>query len=122
MSLTEKQQIFVAEYVKTGNASLSARAAGYSLKTAYSQGARLLKYPEIATEIKKHRTQAVKKAKVTLEETIDELNQALALAMSTVKPSAAVSAIMAKAKLAGLLDKDRDSEENAEPFEVKILK
>lgn len=121
MSLTEKQQIFVAEYVKTGNATLSAQAAGYSKKTAYSQGARLLKHPEIAAEISKHREEALKKAVVTLEETIEELNQVLALAMATVKPAAAVSAIMAKAKLAGLLDKDREDEIDNTPIEIRIV-
>lgn len=122
MSLTEKQQIFVAEYVKTGNATLSAQAAGYSKKTAYSQGARLLKNPEIDREVKKFRAEVIKNATVGFEETISELNQVLALAMTAIKPSAAVAAIMAKAKLAGLLDKDRESDENITPFEVIIRK
>lgn len=53
MSLNEKQQKFLKEYLLCGNASEAARKAGYSEKTAGSQGDRLLKNVEIASEIKK---------------------------------------------------------------------
>lgn len=45
--LTRKQQVFVAEYLKTWNASEAARRAGYSEKTAYAIGSELLRKPEI---------------------------------------------------------------------------
>jgi hypothetical protein len=40
-SLTLRRQKFVSEYVETGNATEAARLAGYSPRTAYSQGSRL---------------------------------------------------------------------------------
>lgn len=43
----EKYQIFVLAYVNTFNATQAAISAGYSKKTAYSQGNRLLKNDEV---------------------------------------------------------------------------
>jgi phage terminase small subunit len=52
MALSDKQQIFVEEYLSTWNAAEAARRAGYSEKTARSQGQRLLTHVDIAEEIK----------------------------------------------------------------------
>ena len=49
--LSPKHQIFVNEYLKCWNASAAARSAGYSEKTAYSSGQRLLKDVEISAAI-----------------------------------------------------------------------
>lgn len=51
MALTAKQQAFVEHYLQCWNASRAARLAGYSEKTAYSQGARLLKNVEVQAAI-----------------------------------------------------------------------
>lgn len=45
--------IFVTEYIKSGNATQAAIAAGYSEKTAYSQGSRLLKNVEVQQYLNK---------------------------------------------------------------------
>ncbi|WP_161935081.1 terminase small subunit, partial [Lactococcus lactis] len=42
MKLTEKQKRFCDEYIKLGNATQAAINAGYSKRTARSQGQRLL--------------------------------------------------------------------------------
>jgi len=48
----DRYQLFVAAYVENGmNATAAAITAGYSEATAYSQGSRLLKRPEIAAAI-----------------------------------------------------------------------
>ncbi|MBO4938891.1 MAG: terminase small subunit [Oscillospiraceae bacterium] len=63
MALTEKQARFVAEYLVDLNATQAAIRAGYSEKTAYSIGQRLLKNVEIqkatqkAMEDRQHRTE-----------------------------------------------------------------
>lgn len=54
MALNAKQQEFVNHYLTGFNATQAALAAGYSEKTAYSHGARLLKNVEISTAIKEH--------------------------------------------------------------------
>jgi phage terminase small subunit len=52
VALSAKQQSFVEGYLRTWNATQAAIAAGYSEKTAGSQGFDLLKKPEIQAEIK----------------------------------------------------------------------
>ena len=64
--MTPKQRKFVEAY--TDNATAAALAAGYSPKTAYSQGQRLLKKVEIITAIKKRETKALKPLIATREE------------------------------------------------------
>ena len=52
--LSPKKMIFVTEYIKNGgNATQAAIAAGYSEKTAYSQGSRLLKDVEVQQYLNK---------------------------------------------------------------------
>ena len=46
MTLNENQKKFCEFYVKNGNATESAKQAGYSENTAYSQGQRLLNHVE----------------------------------------------------------------------------
>lgn len=53
MALNPKQALFVKEYLVDKNATRAAKSAGYSAKTAGSQGHDLLKNPEIAAEIEK---------------------------------------------------------------------
>jgi len=49
--MTPKQTRFVQEYLVDLSATQAAIRAGYSAKTAYSQGQRLLKHVEVATAI-----------------------------------------------------------------------
>lgn len=51
--LNDRQQLFVTEYVKDMNATKAAERAGYSKRTAYSQGQRLLKNVEIKKAVDK---------------------------------------------------------------------
>ncbi len=68
--LTKKQQAFINEYVKCWNATQSAIKAGYSKKTAYSIGSRLLKNVEIAEEIKRR----VEEKTMSADEALDLLS------------------------------------------------
>ena len=60
--MTNKQILFIAEYMKDFNATQAAIRAGYSPKTAYSIGQELLKKPEIAEEIKRQIEERIMKA------------------------------------------------------------
>lgn len=54
MSMSAKRRAFVDAYLANGfNATQAAKEAGYSERTAYSSGQRLLKNVEIADEIKR---------------------------------------------------------------------
>lgn len=58
MTLNNRQELFVSEYLKCFNATKAAKAAGYSEKTAYSQGHDLLKVPEIAARVRERLRQS----------------------------------------------------------------
>ena len=64
--LTAKQQRFVDAY--DGNATKAAIAAGYSEKTAYSAGQRLLKNVEILTAIQERENRRIQPLIMTREE------------------------------------------------------
>lgn len=55
--LTDQQKAFADFFIETGNATEAAKLAGYSEKTAYSQGGRLLKHVEVSAYIKERMTQ-----------------------------------------------------------------
>lgn len=57
MALNAKQQQFVVEYIKDLNATQAAIRAGYSERTAYSHGQRLLKHVEIQGAIQQIQTE-----------------------------------------------------------------
>lgn len=73
--LTPKQTKFIDEYMIDLNASAAAERAGYSKKTAYSQGQRLLKNVVIKDKLAKRQEKSAKKAGVTRDEIIADLKQ-----------------------------------------------
>ena len=66
--LNHRQQIFVAEYAKCGNATRSAIAAGYSPRTARSQGQRLLTNVDIRGRL----TDLVRSVEVEVKDVLRE--------------------------------------------------
>lgn len=69
---TDKQIHFMKEYVVHHNATRAATSAGYSKKTAYSQGQRLLKNVEVAAMIEKVSKAIAAKQEVRAEDVIRE--------------------------------------------------
>lgn len=65
--------LFIAEYLRTHNATKAAIAAGYSEKTARQQGARLLSNVDIRAEIQAQRKEMVKAAKVDAQDVLSRL-------------------------------------------------
>ena len=53
MSLTKKQRVFIEEYLQCWNAAEAARRAGYSERTARTQGSKLLTKVDIVEAIQK---------------------------------------------------------------------
>ncbi|PJL44737.1 terminase small subunit [Stenotrophomonas maltophilia] len=101
--LTPKQQRFVQEYLQDHNGTQAAIRAGYSEKTAKQQGSRLLTEPRIQAAVRAGQKKVAKKAEVTVDSLMAELEQARKLALKEKQASAAVTATMGKGKLAGLL-------------------
>lgn len=71
--LNEKQIIFCKEYLVSMNATESAIKAGYSKKTAYSQGCRLLKDVRIKTFIDEQLYERASKLDITPNRILEEL-------------------------------------------------
>lgn len=70
---TPKQQRFIEEYPIDFNATKAAQRAGYSMKTAYSQGHDLLKKPEIQVAIQKLVGKLSLTAGITAERVLAEI-------------------------------------------------
>jgi phage terminase small subunit len=68
-----KRLIFIKEYLIDKNATRAAQAAGYSSKTAYSAGHRLLKNVEIAVAIEEGVRRQVNRAELKAADVIFEL-------------------------------------------------
>ena len=67
-SAQDRRDVFVEAYIANGgNATDAAIKAGYSAKTAYSQGQRLLKVVEVESAIQRRRGSLVKKYELTSE-------------------------------------------------------
>jgi phage terminase small subunit len=90
MALTAQQQLFVAEYPLDFNATQAAIRAGYSKKSAYSQGQRLLKHVEIQSALAEATQQRQARLDKRLKDrhmTADEwLAEATKLARGSLRP------------------------------------
>lgn len=75
MGLNAKQRAFTVEYMKDKNATQAAIRAGYSAKTAYSQGWDLLRKPEIIEAIEELEKAAQTKAGITVEKIVERINR-----------------------------------------------
>lgn len=71
--LNKRQAMFCREYIVDFNATAAAKRAGYSVKTAYSQGHDLLKHPEVQKRIKKLMKKREEKVSITAEMVVEEL-------------------------------------------------
>ena len=69
--MNHKRKIFVSEYARSGNATEAAKKAGYSDRSAYSTGQRLLKNAEIVKEISKIQNEALENAEMSVTEVVN---------------------------------------------------
>lgn len=70
-----RQQLFVLEYRKDLNATKAAIRAGYSKKTAASQGEALLRKPEIAALVKAATAKQLERADLTAARVLEEMRR-----------------------------------------------
>lgn len=73
--LNERQQRFIVEYRKDLNATKAAIRAGYSRKTAHSQGPRLLENVEIRAALSGAQAKALERAELSAERVLEELRR-----------------------------------------------
>lgn len=72
MPLNDKQQRFVGEYLVDLNATQAAIRAGYSQKTAHSQGPRLLENVEVKAALDKARKALSERTEITQDQVLRE--------------------------------------------------
>ena len=77
MSLTPKRQAFVREYPTDLNATKAAIRAGFSEKTAYSQGQRLLKNVEVADAIQKALAERSERTEITQDYVLTSIRETM---------------------------------------------
>lgn len=65
--MNPKQEAFAREYVVDSNATQAAIRAGYSPKTAYAQGSRLLTYVEVRAAVQQQREQRALDVELTAD-------------------------------------------------------
>jgi phage terminase small subunit len=124
--LTPKQEAFALAYVETGNASEAYRRS-YNIKSSTPQAiwvsaCRVLADAKVSLRVKQLQERAVKRHDVTVDSLTRELDEDRELARSLDMPSAAISAVMGKAKLHGLAT-DRvavGGDPNAPPIAMSI--
>lgn len=73
VKITGKQTAFVAEYLVDLNATQAAIRAGYSTKTAYSAGQRLLKNVEVQKAIAEAQVKRTERTEITADRVVSEL-------------------------------------------------
>lgn len=73
MALNDKQRRFVAEYLIDLNATQAAIRAGYSERTAGSQGFDLLKKPEIQAAVSEEMKEREERTEITQDRVLQEL-------------------------------------------------
>ena len=103
--MTPKQAEFVRLYIETQNASEAYRLAYNSqanTNTTHRKGYELLQHPEIKREIETMQAEARERNSMTMDDILQELEEARQEAKIQGNASAMVSATMGKAKVLGL--------------------
>lgn len=109
-TLTPKKILFCKWYVVTHNATQAAIKAGYSERTAGSQGQRLLKN----VEIQKYIAELQKESDKCIPNRLEIMRQFTDILNTTDKDSIKVSCLIQLAKLQGLYDEWYTEEVNPE--------
>ena len=110
--MTEKQQRFCDEYLIDLNATQAAIRAGYSEKTAYSQGQRMLKNVEVKAHIDKQLDRIHSEKTADAQEVMEYL--------TTVLRGKSLSSVLARDELGAdrVIEKPPDEKERLKAAEL----
>ena len=106
--LKEKQKRFVEEYLVDLNATNAAIRAGYSKKTAYSQGSRLLKSDEVKRQIQQKREEFSQNLTRTAEDIVKDIQSVTQEAIKKGQLVSALKGLELECKLRGMFKEDKD--------------
>lgn len=85
MELSEKQKKFCEYYAKNGNATESAKLAGYSEKTAHSQGPRMLEHVGVQGYIQELTKEERKEKDIATKSRIADAHEILEFLSNTMR-------------------------------------
>jgi hypothetical protein len=110
-----KQESFVHNYLKCGDATEAFALTGYVRDSANAH--RLLKRPQVQARLRELQDEIAAKVPITIEGLIGELEEARQHATGKNQFAAAIKAILGKAQLAGLLvERSKVEVTNSDPF------
>lgn len=108
--LTEKQKRFCEEYLIDLNATQAAIRAGYSKRTARSQGQRMLTHVDIQMHLKELMSSRAARVEITADTVLGELAK-IAAAEVDIKGSDKMKALELLGKHLGLFQNNADNSE-----------
>jgi phage terminase small subunit len=127
MALTGKQEAFCQAYVELNHSSDAYRrsynASKMKAETIHRSACEVLKNRNVAARIEELRNVVLKRHNLTVDDIIEELEEARQLAITSQTPQAAASiaASMGKAKILGFLtDKVEHTGENGSPINMTL--
>lgn len=122
-AMNKQQLAFIDHYVKCRNAAEAARLAGYSEKTARSQGQRLLTHADIRAQIEQKIGRLAKKNDVSIERVLRELAKGAfqELDVSEMKYSDKIKCLELLCKTLGMLDGNAAKGTNTESVQRRLL-
>ena len=113
--LTDKQERFAQAYILHRNATEAAKTAGYSARSAYNQGYRMLKNDEIVERIADLENELV-----TNIDVIDEIENQYTFAKANGHTNSAIKALELLSRVRGAKS-DKNTEVSEESLEVAIV-
>ena len=113
--LTDKQERFAQAYVLHRNATEAAKTAGYSARSAYNQGYRMLKNDEIAERITDLESELV-----TNIDVIDEIENQYTFAKANGHTNSAIKALELLSRIRGAKS-DKNTNISKEGIEASII-
>jgi hypothetical protein len=113
--LTDKQERFAQAYILHRNATEAAKTAGYSARSAYNQGYRMLKNDEIVERIADLENELV-----TNIDVIDEIENQYTFAKANGHTNSAIKALELLSRIRGAKS-NKDTDVSEESLEVAIV-
>lgn len=109
MKLSQRQIDFARHYAVSGCAAKAARAAGYSARTAKSQGSRLLTNADLLDVVRSERNLIESRHKISKERALQELLEAIDISRTKSDPAGMIAGWREIGRICGYYDKEKEA-------------
>ena len=121
--LNAQQKKFCKEYMIDLNATQAAIRVGYSEKTAYSSGQRLLKHAEVGKYIQKLKTKQSERTQITADKVLMDIEDTRSRAKADSDYRAELKASELQGRhLAMFVDRQQVSGDDGGPVAIRVIK